>query len=324
MAEKNLYLNKLLSDPVYFADLCNGVLYKGKICLRPEDLTPLKGSQGVLYADRKGLKRVLERQRDVAMRAENGMCFAVIAVENQANVHYAMVVRSMLYDALDYTDQVQTITAELRGQGRQLAGDEFLSGISQDTRLMPVVTIVLYWGSEPWDGCTSLHELLGLTADAKAAPELASYIPDYRINLVNASDIGDLSRFQTHLQQIFGMLKYKKDKAALQRYAHENKDVLRSMDDTAKMALLSVLGEQKRLLRIMEETSGEEEFDMCQAIDDLIADGEVRGEKRGFERGEKQILTLINRLAADNRFDLIQKLTTDPDTRAELYEKYHL
>ena len=54
----------------------------------------------------------------------------------------------------------------------------------------------------------------------------------------------DPSIFRTHLQQIFSMLKYKSDKAALYRYAQENRTELRDMDSTAKLALLSMMGEQ--------------------------------------------------------------------------------
>lgn len=57
MAEQNLHLNKLLSDPVYFSDLCNGVLFRGEMYLKPEDLMPVKGSQGCYTRTAKGLKR---------------------------------------------------------------------------------------------------------------------------------------------------------------------------------------------------------------------------------------------------------------------------
>lgn len=328
MAEQNLHLNKLLSDPVYFSDLCNGVLFRGEMYLKPEDLMPVKGSQGVLYADRKGVKKVLERRRDVAMRLKSGTRYAVIAVENQANIHYAMVIRSLLYDALDYADQVQIQEKELRQAGRRPSGDGFLSGVGPKLRLEPVVTLVLYWGSGHWDGSTSLHELLGLKDGKGEAPELAGYIPDYRLNLVNAANMDDPSIFRTHLQQIFSMLKYKSDKAALYRYAQENRTELRDMDGTAKLALLSMMGEQKRLQKIMEEAEGEEEFDMCKAIDDLIADGESRGfergDRQGFERGERQLSSLISRLLAENRPDLIEQAVSDPDVRARLYKSYHL
>lgn len=116
------------------------------------------------------------------------------------------------------------------------------------------------------------------------------------------------------------MLKYKSDKAALYRYAQENRTELRDMDGTAKLALLSMMGEQKRLQKIMEEAEGEEEFDMCKAIDDLIAGGE----SRGFERGERQLSSLISRLLAENRPDLIEQAVSDPDVRARLYKSYHL
>ena len=138
----------------------------------------------------------------------------------------------------------------------------------------------------------------------------------------------DPSLFRTHLQQIFSMLKYKSDKAALYRYAQENRTELRDMDGTAKLALLSMMGEQKRLQKMMEEAGGEEEFDMCKAIDDLIADGESRGfergDKSGFERGERQLSSLISRLLAENRPDLIALAVSDPDVRARLYKSYNL
>ena len=44
-----------------------------------------------------------------------------------------------------------------------------------------------------------------------------------------------------------------------------------------------MIGEQKRLQKIL-ESKREEEMDMCQAIDELIADGEVRGILMGMEK----------------------------------------
>ena len=170
MAEKNLYLNRLLSDPVCFADLVNGVLFGGERQLDPRDLTLVADSSGVVYAGPDGVRRTLERHRDVTMRAGDGQRFAVIALENQADVHYAMPVRSMLYDALDYVDQVRKITQDYRERGEKLTGSELLSGLRKGDRLVPVVTIVLYWGASDWDGCRSIHELLGF-GDAEVDAE---------------------------------------------------------------------------------------------------------------------------------------------------------
>ena len=49
MAEKNLYINRLLCDPVYFADLVNGVLFGGRQRLKPSELTPVADASGVMY-----------------------------------------------------------------------------------------------------------------------------------------------------------------------------------------------------------------------------------------------------------------------------------
>ena len=346
MAEKNLYLNRLLSDPVCFADLVNGVLFGGERQLDPRDLTLVADSSGVVYAGPDGVRRTLERHRDVTMRAGDGQRFAVIALENQADVHYAMPVRSMLYDALDYVDQVRKITQDYRERGEKLTGSELLSGLRKGDRLVPVVTIVLYWGASDWDGCRSIHELLGLgyaevdagvDAETGAAANsagsglslqnLAKYIPDYQINLVNAADPGELTRFHTHLQQIFSVIKYNRDKDQLYRYIHENREALRRMGETATLALASVIGEQKRLLKLLEE-EGEEEPDMCKAIDDLIADGEARGkaigEARGEARGFERLSTLISKLLDENRPDLIRQVTSDKSVREQLFRSYGL
>jgi len=338
MAEKNLYINRLLCDPVYFADLVNGVLFGGRQRLKPSELTPVADASGVTYVEPGGVKRVVERHRDVTMKAVNGQSYAVIALENQADVHYAMPVRSMLYDALDYADQVRKLAQVNRESGEKLTGAELLSGLKKGDRLTPVVTIVLYWGTEPWEGCKSVHQLLGLEDEGvkDSVRELAQYIPDYRINLVNAADPGDLTRFQTHLQQIFGVLKYNHDKAGLFQYLHENREPLREMSETAKQALFSVMGEQKRLMLMLEEQKDEEALDMCSAIDELIADGEKRGEERGEKRGEKRgeergvkrgeerLSNLIARLLDEGQTDLIRQVTRDAETREQLYQRYQL
>ena len=123
------------------------MLFGGERQLDPRDLTLVADSSGVVYAGPDGVRRTLERHRDVTMRAGDGQRFAVIALENQADVHYAMPVRSMLYDALDYVDQVRKITQGYRESGEKLTGSELLSGLRKGDRLVPVVTIVLYWGA---------------------------------------------------------------------------------------------------------------------------------------------------------------------------------
>ena len=55
---------------------------------------------------------------------------------------------------------------------------------------------------------------------------------------------------------------------------------------------------------------------MCSAIDELIADGEKRGEER--------LSNLIARLLDEGQTDLIRQVTRDAETREQLYQRYQL
>lgn len=316
MAEQNLYLNRLLSKREYFADLCNAVIFGGRAVLRSEDLMPLSGHSGVMIADPQKGRRVLQRYRDVAMKTTDGMCIALFACENQADIHYAMPVRAMLYDALDYTEQVQQQKDKNRGGKEAHSRGEFLSGLHRGDRLRPVVTLVLYYGREPWDGALDLHELVGLRVSDPLDQALSPFISNYRINLIHVRDMDCLEHLRTHLQLIFSMLKYNTDKQALYSFVRERQEELKALDQTDLMALFSLIGEQKRLQKMMEQSHSEEGFDLCKAIDDLIADG--------VQQGEARLSNLISLLIKMQRIDLVEQVACNQELRKKLYEKYQL
>ena len=70
------------------------------------------------------------------------------------------------------------------------------------------------------------------------------------------------------------------------------------MDHVEQMAALALLGEQKRLIRMLDgEGSAKEE--MCKAIDDLIEDGWMRGKVEGKAEGKAEsILALLEELGS--------------------------
>ena len=48
-----------------------------------------------------------------------------------------------------------------------MSGAEFLSGLAKDDKLVPVITLTIYWNTGNWDGARSLHEMLNICLDAK-------------------------------------------------------------------------------------------------------------------------------------------------------------
>ena len=119
-------------------------------------------------------------------------------MENQDKIHYAMAVKNMLYDALQYAKQVEESKRSYRDNSKtkeekvRLNSEEFLSGFRKADRLMPVVTLVVYFGDKEWDGAKSIHEMLSVDNE-----KLLSYIPDYSINLIEPAKISRIEYFKS-------------------------------------------------------------------------------------------------------------------------------
>lgn len=131
MGKEDITLKNYLSDKAIFADLVNGSIFDGMQIVKPENLTQLNGEADLYLTDKEGKIKTVMRYRDVVMQTD----FAIIAEENQMNVHYAMPVRNMLYDALSYTEQVEQIRKGHERKGEKLTGAEFLSGMKRRIEL---------------------------------------------------------------------------------------------------------------------------------------------------------------------------------------------
>lgn len=212
MGKLNLAVNQLLERKDVFADLMNSTLFDGEQILHQEEMERISDHSGVFQPGKKRRLNARERDGDIRMKVSVGTYSVIFANETQRAVHYAMPVRNMLYNVLEYTKQVQEIEKKHKDAGEKLDGDEFLSGIKKEDRIRPVITTVLYSGDD-WDGCKSLQEMLDI--DEETLKKIERYLPDYRINIINAADVGDPGKFRTSLKHIFAMLKYRKDKKKL-------------------------------------------------------------------------------------------------------------
>ena len=90
-----------------------------------------------------------------------------------------MVIRVMKEEAMMYDKQRKKLLENYTIEGKKLAsGNEFLSGMKKEWKLLPVIPLVLYMGKdECWDGAISLYDLLDIDVDLKP------YVNNYKINL---------------------------------------------------------------------------------------------------------------------------------------------
>ena len=74
---------------------------------------------------------------------------------------------------------------------------------------MPVITLVVYFGDKDWDGAKSIHEMLSVDN-----VELLSYVPDYKINLIEPAKISEenFDKFKTDLGAVMQFIKHQSDK----------------------------------------------------------------------------------------------------------------
>lgn len=89
--------------------------------------------------------------------------------------------------------------------------------------------------------------MFGLNMQTEEGRILCKYVPNYRINLVDAGNISDLGRFHTDLQQILGVLKYRQDKKELKDYIYENRDYFAGVDVETYQALRAFLHSENML-----------------------------------------------------------------------------
>ena len=280
MGKNNVYMKQWLSNKERFTDLVNGSLFEGRRIFTAENLQKEDTEQGLVIRKLNGEEITVQRYRDICMTAADGTRVVVLACENQEEVHYGMPVRGMLYDALSYVEQINGIRKERRKCKELKNSAEFLSGLKCTDLLYPVVTIVFYYGEKEWDGSQDLHGLLGIGREEYKM--LKKYVPNYRINLIDPRKYSDLTCFQTDLQMVFGMLKYRKSKEKLLKYVQENKAYFSRIDEESYHALRVMLGSDQSLKSVEEKSGG---INMCKALEDLYQDGINKGIEEGIEKG---------------------------------------
>ena len=107
------------------------------------------------------------------------MEFVILGMEGQEHIHYAMPMRVMGYDYAAYQKQYVDNAAKYK-TAKSLTEEEYLSKMKKDDRLVPVITVVVYYGEKPWDGAVSLHGMLHISEEMKP------FVNDYRMHLVEA------------------------------------------------------------------------------------------------------------------------------------------
>ena len=211
-----------------------------------------------------GTANPVQKDRDLLkmlLKTDGKAAYCLLGVENQSKVHTAMPIRNMLYDVLSLIGQVEAASRSYRqagDYGKDTA--EFLSGFHREDRVLPVITIVIHWGAEPWDAPLSLREMYPEGIN----PRLLQYVADYKVNLVSPALMSDeeLEIFKSDLREVLKFIKHSGDKDGLTKLLEEN-PCYTSLSRLAAQTI-SICSNVDFNIPV-----GEEEVDVCKAIEDM-------------------------------------------------------
>ena len=138
---------------------------------------------------------------------------------------------------------------------------EYLSGFYKTDRILPMITLTLYFGADEWDAPRDLHSML--TADE----DILRFVDNYHLHLIAPAEISDedFAKFHTELSLALKYVKYSKDKKKLRDMVNEDAafhSVSRKTADMVNVVTSSNL----------HYNDGEERVDMCEAIEEIRKD----------------------------------------------------
>ena len=276
-----------MKDNSVFADAFNYSIYGGEAVVDPAQLQELDTTEialpfGSQDEGGKQSEEAIQKYRDVlksaVVKQDGEAAYILLGIENQTDIHYAMPVRNIIYDALQYGKQVADIAAQPRannGDSKGHSRGEYLSGFYKDDKITPVITLVLHFGANEWDGPLSLHEMM-----AVKNKKLLRFVQDYQIHLIDPARLSaeDLAKFSSSLREVIGYIKYSKDKKQLSEFLTDNPRML--IEANAARVIKAIT---KTPMEIPEDA---EVIDMCKAVEDMIKDSVAIGEARGRAEGE--------------------------------------
>lgn len=307
MGKYDTCMKEFLQNKDRFADLFNGCCFQGRQIIRAEDLR--EASENYVITDKrlpgKTRQKDTEIIRDVKMVLGSDMVLQVLAVENQSYIDYAMPVRCMGYDAAEYRRQLKErkqerrllMNSENRPKNPAVSMDETLSGILRSDRLHPVYTLCLYSGTEPWDCPRKLSDMMAFDPQNK---NLQSLFEEYHLHLFCINEQYVFDAFRSDLKPLFQAINCRNNKKKMielmkdETYSHLNED---TWDAIAVMTDNAAMLQKKDLYKTENQ---KEEFNMCQALQELMQDerneGRIEGRNEGKIEDQKIVIrNMINR-----------------------------
>lgn len=280
MGKQNTITKDYMSVPEHFADCFNYYLFNGEQIIKPANLKSLDPTELAIIPE-DSTDETVEKIRDLLKQCivmqDNKATYLLLGIENQSDIHYALPVKNMNYDALNYGKQVSEIAKEHRKNKDIKDSGEFLSGFTKEDKLKPIITLTIYFGAKTWDAPRSLKEMFEDMDES-----IMQFVEDYKVHLIVPNEIQDFDKFATDFGKVMKYIAVSENMEALKQL--QSDEAFKSVDaDTVR--LLNACTNSNISIN-----EGEEKVDMCSGLKALIEEGREEGVGLGENKKLKELV----------------------------------
>lgn len=262
MGQKDIAEKMLADYNDVFADIVNVLLFEGKPVIKEGSLQHAK-SRSHYKAETDSLH---EQERDIVKYwITGGSTLAICGLENQTSAEKYMPLRIIGYDGASYRQQ--------------------LLPTNKDKPVIPVITLILYFGEKRWNYPHNLKGVLNIP-DA-----LEPYVSDYQTNIFSIAylDENTVELFQSDFRIVADYFVQKRKK----KDYIPNPKVLKHVDEFLKLMKVLTGDSRYDITFTLEEKKGE--IRMC----DVMEKAENIGIAKGISIGEtRQLLNIVDNMTA--------------------------
>lgn len=262
-----------------FADFFNAVLFEGRQIIKPEELEDGDTEESSILEHREFVKSIQASRDNIKIRKKStvyGIEFVMLGMESQEHIHYAMPMRVMGYDYGIYKKQYDS-NAEVCRTLKGLEEDEYLSGMRKTDKFAAVITVVVYYGEKPWNGATSLHEMLNIPK------EMERYVNDYRMILVEARQ-NRLMMHNVNNVDFFNLLEIVLDRSIPREKAKEKVIQYSEEHNTDRTVIMTLAGATNSKIDYNAFEKGDGR--MCTLSEEIALENEKKGKAEGKAEGK--------------------------------------
>ncbi len=262
-----------------FADLFNAVLFDGRPIIKPEELEDVDTEESTVLEHKEYAQSIQASRDNIKIRKKStvhGVEYVLLGNESQRHIHYAMPMRVMGYDYATYKKQYDSNAVKYK-TSEGLEDDEYLSRMKKTDRLAPVISVVVYYGENPWNGPTTLHEMLNIP------DEVARYVNDYKIQLVEARR-NDLALHHVNNVDLFNLLEIILDKNTPKNESKKKAIQYGEEHQVDKSVVMTMAGATNSKIDYNAFEKGE--VTVCTLFEEIERESEAKGEARGEARGK--------------------------------------